>query len=1517
MTTNPWFRPMWLSLLALLLTLAAVPLVRAAGVERLTQGFFASVPKAWGACRWEGGLGLSDACGLEDCSEDGGTAECTEPKIVPADGRPASDADRDGFVYAMCDDHGPYVYRDRRWCESAGGTWNGPADCANLPEGVWAGGTATRDEGAAGVIATEFERRTIGHCGLGSSPTSWAASINGLPHCYAIERVMRNGIILRDGRYTTYTSPQSGLACDQGPIQERVYFRRDRALACPTGYTPRDNANGDLQCVRPKSDRCPTVGNPIAPISGAKLQTEVDYRAGGLGGLEFVRYYNSQGYFRVRGEGNELSAVGENWRHSYQRRLHLYPDQTYALGAVQRPDGSLQFFDSVGKEIYNVGGGAARLQRIAPPVGTPAVSWQLTLADDSVESYDANGRLLSIRTRAGQITTMLWTGDQLTRVTDPFGRYLSLNYGPDGRLQSLTLPDSQTIGYVYDTAGRLLFATYPGSTAREYHYELAVPYENLLTGITDENEVRYATFSYNGGYATGTQHAGGVDSYQLSYSGNATTVTDPLGTVRSYAYAVVNGVRKLTGLSQPCASCGGGTAQATTYDANGNVASRIDFNGNRTDYTFDSLRNLELSRTEGLQANGSPTAVTRTITTTWHPTFRLPATITEPDGNGGSRVTTLTYDTSGNLTGRTVTAGALSRSWGYTYDSIGRVLSENGPRTDVADITTYTYYPSNDPCVACRGQLHTVTNALGQVTTYANYDANGRVTRITDPNGVVTALGYHIRGWATLRTAAYGTSAAETTQTTYDDSGQVIRITQPDGSYLDFDYDNAHRRTGETDALGNTTQRTLNNAGQETAYAAFDPQGVKRSAYRRVHDALGRVSQDISAYGETTQYGYDNNGNRIALIDAAGGLTTTSYDALNRATTLTDAAGGTLATGYDAADQVRSITDPNGLVTTYGYDGLGNATSLSSPDTGLTQKTFDAAGNELTRTDARGITTTTTYDALNRPLNQTSGTGSNEVTISYVYDLNTHGKGRVSSITGGGSTIELGYDALGRTIARSETIDTTTRTLGYAYDDGRLATITYPSGAVVSYAYDAAGRTASVAINGASLVQNARYVPFGNLDGFTFAHGPVVSRHHDLAGRIDRLSLGPQPAAATATAYDYDALNRLTRAQVSDNRDYRYSYDATGNRTALMHNSATTSYGYVSNTHRLNATTGASARSYSYDAAGNTTARDSDTLSYDARGRLVGYAGAASSSYLINALGQRVQKDASIGLLQFAYDSSGALLGEYLDGGSGKEYVYLDGLLVGVIARLDKGKERHAIYADHLGTPRAAEHIDTEVLTWEWPLTGAPFGEDPPAPGSSVITPTDIPLDMNLRFPGQYLDEESGLHYNYFRDYDPTIGRYVESDPIGLRGGVNTYGYTLQNPGKFSDPDGLAAAAVCLVPPVTAVCASAANAIINVVGICIVLAIGNAAEDSIAQANDRRAYSKRCTESPPPGLSPCEEARWKLKRNQDCRRMRQSFSDRWHGGPDASHAGEIENLDRAIEKLENYIRDNCCNDCAP
>jgi RHS repeat-associated protein len=144
----------------------------------------------------------------------------------------------------------------------------------------------------------------------------------------------------------------------------------------------------------------------------------------------------------------------------------------------------------------------------------------------------------------------------------------------------------------------------------------------------------------------------------------------------------------------------------------------------------------------------------------------------------------------------------------------------------------------------------------------------------------------------------------------------------------------------------------------------------------------------------------------------------------------------------------------------------------------------------------------------------------------------------------------------------------------------------------------------------------------------------------------------------------------------------------------------------------------------------------------------------------------------------FTYDESGQLLGEYNDNGLAKaEFVYLDSLPIAMI----KGTTVLYVETDHLGTPRQLVDAANNVQ-WAWNFLGSAFGTQ---------APTTTTYPMNLRFPGQYYDAETGLNYNYFRDYEPTTGRYVESDPIGLKAGPTTYGYVRANPITFIDPLGL------------------------------------------------------------------------------------------------------------------------------
>ena len=241
---------------------------------------------------------------------------------------------------------------------------------------------------------------------------------------------------------------------------------------------------------------------------------------------------------------------------------------------------------------------------------------------------------------------------------------------------------------------------------------------------------------------------------------------------------------------------------------------------------------------------------------------------------------------------------------------------------------------------------------------------------------------------------------------------------------------------------------------------------------------------------------------------------------------------------------------------------------------------------------------------------------------------------------------------------------------------------------------------------------------------------------------------------------------------------------------------ASTPYTYLPQTHHLH-----SPGNRSYDVAGNTTGGLSFQRSqiYDDRGRLAsvfeGFVGTIAQ-YRYNAAGERVFKDFPIAKDRaYAYDADGRLLGEYYASGGGgpeaiNEIVWLDDL---PIATLRKGAH-YLIEADHLGTPRAVVDPTTDTPVWRWDLAGpnattsAVFGDSLP------LTDPDgdgEPFEFNLRFPGQQYDAETGTHYNYFRDYEPVTGRYIESDPVGLLGEISTYSYSLSNPLTYTDPFGL------------------------------------------------------------------------------------------------------------------------------
>jgi len=1193
---------------------------------------------------------------------------------------------------------------------------------------------------------------------------------------------------------------------------------------------------------------CPQCGNPINPANGNKFQREQDYRATGPLPLAMERYYNSM--------DRRATSLG-GWRHTYTRALrkdfgtlpmedapdvttlHTTPSAacetgwgtikstvmglaattaTYAndvctlkegtrvlatlpvyannylapanpsLVAIvaERADGSSDRFTFDGSSFTPAPGVVATLEQVA-------AGYRLT-DNDVVEEYDSDGVLLSLTTRAGFSQTLTYAGGKLQAVTDSFGRSLTFGYS-GAQIVTVTDPDNQQYVYAYDASGRLEKATAPDGTFRKYLYG-DTRFPKALTGIEVDNEVRFATWAYDDmGRATLSEHAGGAEAVDLTYNADGTaTSVDALAASRTYTFVTVNGKFKSTATVESCGGCGT-PSSSTTYDANGFVASRTDFTGNVTIYVHNT-RGLEESRTEGFG-----TSLARTITTQWHATFHKPTQIDEP-----GRRTVYTYDpATGDRLTQTVTDLATSenRTTTWTYTTHGRVATVDGPRTDVPDVTTYTYYACMTGAEC--GQVHTITNALGHVTTVTTYDAHGNPLTIQDPNGVTTTLTYDARQRLKTRTVGGATTTFD-----YDGAGSLDMITLPDGSFLDYAYDNARRLTDIQDNAGNRIHYTLDAKGNRTTEEVFDPANVLKRKHSQVFNALGRLEDIKNAGGQVVRhYAYDDQGNRtddIAYDDPSQVFDTLNeFDALNRMWRSTAPDGGVTQYGYNERDQLVSVTDPKSLPTVYGLNALGDLKQLTSPDTGVTSYTYDAAGNRKTQLDARGVQVDYSYDALNRLTFVNYPGSAEDVTYTYDSTAQPYGKGRLTGVTDAVGTTVLTYDARGNVTQEQRVIGGSTYTTGYGYDlADRLTSITYPSGRSVGYTRNSLGQVTTVTTtppggSPAIVAQGITYLPFGGVKSYVLGNGIVVTRTYDtdyrLQGILDagsatvqhldfdydrrgNVTLRNDLVAAVPEIYGYDPMSRLSAASGAYGTQ-GYTYDDVGNRLTRT-GSAPQMYGYPSNSHRLSS---AGTTSFLYDGAGNTTTKGLLALTYNQAGRVAtATLGANTVTNTYGANGQRVRK-ISVGLTPgttvLHHGPGGQLIAEWIDTGlatSWREYVWLDDL---PLAQASTAGLAY-IHADQLNTP---QKMTDSAQSTVWQASYEPFG------GATVTSSGGY--SNPLRFPGQYFDAETGLHQNWHRDYDPAIGRYLQSDPIGLEGGINTYAYALGNPITNFDPDGL------------------------------------------------------------------------------------------------------------------------------
>ena len=1282
-------------------------------------------------------------------------------------------------------------------------------------------------------------------------------------------------------RQFVYTSWCASWGAGAPPVTSKVYLTKWQTIYCPEAMTPVEGYSSvsespsgasstivvtTIQCrptlpapvvtYKMKLTCSPSAGDnphPCHPATGDKSREEFDFE---FAGVPFARYYHS-----LRQTGTQ-PYFAPGWTHTFSDRV--LDGGRWNNMRVFRGDGYAEIFWDIGNGIYK-SSLSSRRKLVKFGDGTYKVY------DESgrIQSFNSAGRLIKDdRSEIGlQSVDFTYDGDRLIQATDQNGRMLKFFY-IENRLSSIELPDGGLLEYKFDSAGNFERVVYPDSREKQYHYnESGLSLANdrhALTGITSENGQRYASFGYaaNGRVNLSRLHKGDgtyVDQTTIDYANvNAPVVTLPHGETLTYGLQQEGGYTRITSV----VSGGGGGIYSYYTGAGSGPSTTVGVLGRTTKHNYGDA--YETSRYE---AFGTPDE--KKITTSRNADYRIvQREVAAKVGTNyvAKQVVSASYNSRGQRLTATVTdpATSTSRTTSFTYCEqadvnggvcplVGLLRQIDGPRADVADITSFQYRAADDPqcavaptsCEYRKGDLWKIINAAGHVVTVLGSDGAGRPRRIQDSNGVTAQIDYDLRG----RPIAYklrglnDASEADDRITLIDywPTGLVKKVTHPDGAISNYAYDDALRLTSITDGEGNRIDLTLNAASRLTKKDIRDPAGVLMSTVSRTYNSINRLQSMIDAYGRATTFTYDSAKYPDIGTDALGRSSDSNYDVLGRlARVLRDVNGIAAETsyGYDVLDNVVRVTDPKGLNTTYVYNGLGDLTQQNSPDTGATQFTYDAAGNLATRTDALGVTSTFAYDALNRVTSVAYPTSA--LNIGYTYDVpqaacaagETYGTGRLARMTDASGDTIYCYDRFGNLVRKVQVTNGKTFTLRYQFNvAGRLTGIVYPDGTVVDYVHGASGRVTEVGVQAAGgarqvVAGGIAYYPFGPVGEWTYGNGRKMTRslnqnyepgfvevtgqgglsigyEFDVIGNLKKLR-GADQSDPALRVFGYDGLNRLAESRdgVSNALIEGYTYDKTGNRSSVTDASTTTAYDYATGNHRL-ATTGATTRGY--DAVGNTlqiggTVRQ---FVYDDRNRMSQYleSGVVKMNYVYNARGEQVRKHLSGTSTYALYDDGGRWVGEYDNAGApSQQVVWLGTLPIALLEGSGGAQKLYYIEADALGTPRVVvdpTRGSTGTPVWRWELAGNSFGSAPPNqdPDGDAVS-----FVFNMRFPGQRYDSVSGLNQNYFRDYDASTGRYVQSDPIGLLGGISTFAYAGSAPLTQTDPFGL------MVDSVTATC---------------------------------------------------------------------------------------------------------------
>ncbi|WP_305885087.1 RHS repeat-associated core domain-containing protein [Pleionea sp. CnH1-48] len=850
--------------------------------------------------------------------------------------------------------------------------------------------------------------------------------------------------------------------------------------------------------------------------------------------VEFKLSYNSLSALQ------QYEPFGNKWSFSYGSYL------------VEDPGKAVTVFKGDGERAVYISDGNGGFEKAygddSVLVKEHATKYTLTQPDGTVFTYELPHNTQSQQVMLTEIKdlydhkiTLHYNASiQLERVEDAQGRSTVLRYNASGRVKEIQDPFGRKALFAYDAHGNLEDITDMGSYTSTIGYD-----DNVF--ITSIKRPVEGTYTFKTELPDGIQSSGYPREGYFMWEYYRITVTHPNGKKSEYFYAgnengwyvsprdyieyqdsdvnsfasdkeYYNFISDDSGRGEISEVAFSNDPQWNgqvfySYDSHGRIKSIKKSGRNKTDIIYNASGQLEAVK----EAVGtSSERVTQFEFLNTH--INLPTKVTyAPIDDGSFLEQIIDYDSSQRPEyfhlKQTDTNGVASfRTSRFEYNDNHQVRLVDGPRTDVSDITTMTYYDCSMGISYC-GQLHTMTNALGHVTTFSDYTLDGKVGRVVDANGLTVLYTYDNLGRSKTITQFSDENPAQTRKVTYEYEGvnRVKSVSWSDGRSMTYTYDSMGHVEKVVDEKGERIEYVNDDNGNQKVTKFFDAAGIVKHQINKGFDTFSNVSSLTDSLNQTTAYEFHTSQlSQVTFPDNE--KTYYSYDDLERNSNVSF---DLLDTGkeYNNYDRITKVTGANQLSTTYTYNAFGDLLERNSPDTGKTTYTYYPDGNLKTVKDARGTEVVISYDALNRPLKADYVNDAEDIIYHYD-DINSdnQGKGRLTKIQDESGVTEYHYDDFGQVSKVTQHIASHTFITEYHYNrHGQLESVKYPSGKVIGYQYDGE-KVAQVSLthNGESqtLVDQHEYLPFGPLNQMRYGNGLVLNRHFNLDYRLESTTVG-------------------------------------------------------------------------------------------------------------------------------------------------------------------------------------------------------------------------------------------------------------------------------------------------------------------------------------------------------------------------------------------------------------------------